>query len=427
MRGELGKTGTPGQTEYGRPDLDAYFEQNLVALGVTFDQQVTRAFRQRATYSNGRTNQASVNLVADPPYTPTYGESTSPFEWYDFTFDTRNRLRRHYASYQADWRLATSPRAGTHLVSALADWTGERAELEDLMSGELTNPSRDNFGVAVQHQMLLGKLSTSVGGRIENNESFGVAAVPRASVVYALRERSGSVGDTRIRAAAGLGIKEPTLIQSFSLSPFFLGNPDLKPERSRSFEVGIEQRMGSDRVKLDVTWFDNEFRNIIGLRSTGGSNSQYVNVGLTSASGAEFGAEVAPTEALRLRGGYTFLTSEILESTSEFSPVFAVGNAAFRRPRHSGFVQGSWNWRRLAFDVTGTFIGSFVDSDFSSLEPPIVENPGWATWDARASWRLAPQIVALVAVDNLADRQYQQPLGYTALGRAARAGVRVEF
>lgn len=426
VRGEIGQTGSPGQTAYGRPDMDAYFEQHQIAAGITFDQQVTRAFRQRATYSNARTNQASANLIADPPYTPTYGGSSSPFEWYDFTFDTRNRLRRHFANYQADWR-AGSARAGTHLISALADWTGERAELEDRASGDMTSPSRDNFGVAAQHQMLIGRLTTSIGGRIENNESFGVAAVPRGSVVYAVREHAGAFGDTRIRAAAGLGIKEPTLLQSFSLSPFFLGNPDLEPERSRSVEAGVEQRLASDRVKLDVTWFDNRYRNIIGLRSTGGSNSQYVNVGTTDAQGLELGAEAAPVPALRLRGGYTLVDSVIVESTSSFSPVFAVGNWAFRRPRHSGFVQGSWNWRRVTADLTGTFIGRFVDSDFSALEPPITENPGWTTWDARLSWRFAPPIVALLGIDNLANRQYQQPLGYPALGRAARVGIRAEF
>ena len=427
VRGEIGETGSPGQTAYGRPDMDAYFEQHQIAAGITFDQQVTRAFRQRATYSNARTNQASVNLIADPPYTPAYGGSSSPFEWYDFTFDTRNRLRRHYASYQGDWRASSGTRAGTHLISALADWTGERAELEDRAAGETTSPSRDNFGIAAQHQMLIGRLTTSVGGRVENNESFGVAAVPRASVVYAVREQAGTVGDTRIRAAAGFGIKEPTLLQSFSLSPFFLGSPDLEPERSRSVELGVEQRLGSDRVKLDLTWFDNRYRNIIGLQSTGGSNSQYMNVGLTDAQGIELGAEAAPVPALRLRGGYTLVDSVIVESTSSFSPVFAVGNWAFRRPRHSGFVQGSWNWQRVTADLTGTFIGRFVDSDFSSLEPPITENPGWTTWDARLSWRFAPPIVALLAIDNLANRQYQQPLGYPALGRAARVGVRAEF
>ena len=109
----------------------------------------------------------------------------------------------------------------------------------------------------------------------------------------------------------------------------------------------------------------------IGLRSTGGYNSEYFNIGLTSARGAELGLDVAPVPSLRIGGGYTFTDSEILESTSAFSEVFAVGQWAFRRPRHSGFVEAAWVKGPLSLDLRGTAIGRFVDSDFSSLSPAL--------------------------------------------------------
>jgi vitamin B12 transporter len=426
-RAEIGRTGTPGQTAYGRPDRDAFFEQEQVAGGLTLDQRVTRTFRQRATYALAATNQASVNLLEDAPFTPAFGAQQAPFEWYDFPYDTRNRLRRHFASYQADWRLASGGRRGDHLLTALADWNGERATLSDRLTGEATRASRNNVGVSVQHQMVWRRVSASLGGRIERNTSFGTAAVPRVSMVYTLRESSALLGATRLRGAAGLGIKEPTILQSFSLSPYYRGNPNLRPERSRSIEAGIEQRLASDRMKLDATWFDNRYRNIIGLRNTEGYFAEYANIGLTRARGAEFAAELAPVAALRLRGGYTLVHSAIVESTTDFSPVFAVGNWAFRRPRHSGYVNGAWSWAQVTIDVTGTFVGRFVDSDFASFTPPILQNPGWTLWDARAAWRATSRITALLAVDNLTGRDYQQPLGYLALRRAARAGVRVGF
>lgn len=425
VRGELGRNGTPGQTAYGRPDLDATLEQRQVFAGFTFDQRTTRGLRQRVSYSRAATNQASMNLQADPPFTPAFEGRVAPFEWSDFLYDSRNRLRRHHASYQADWHTA-GPR-GDHRVTALVDWTGERARLEDRMAGDTTRPSRNNFGAAIQHQLLWKRLSTSLGGRIEKNASFGTAAVPRLSLVYTLRDGGTHAGATRLRAVAGLGIKEPTLLQSFSLNPYFAGNPNLRPERSRSVEIGIEQRLAGDRAKVEATWFDSRYRNIIGLRSTEGFFAEYVNVGLTRARGAEFAAELAPHAAVRVRGGYTWLDSEILESTSGFSPVFAPGQWAFRRPRHSGFVSGAWTVSRLSIDLTGTFIGRFVDSDFASLEPAFVRNAGWSTWDGRASWRLSGRAAALLAVDNIGNLNYQQPLGYLALRRAVRTGLRVTF
>jgi outer membrane cobalamin receptor len=73
------------------------------------------------------------------------------------------------------------------------------------------------------------------------------------------------------------------------------------------------------------------------------------------------------------------------------------------------------------------FIGRFVDSDFASLQPPILEHTSYATWDARLSLKATAQATILVSIDNLADADYMEPLGYPALRRAVRLGVRVGF
>lgn len=425
LRGELGRTGTPGQTAYGRPDLDAFYEHRDVAGGVTVEQDVTERFHQRASYSLTSSHQASTNLVEDPPYTPAYEGRTAPFAYSDFTFDSRNVYRRHHASYQADLHLARGGRSGDHQLTLLADWNGERARLEDRLAGDRSNPSRDNVGASIQHQLLWKRLSTTAGLRIEHNDSFGNAVVPRVSAAFTVRDGDGSVGPTRIRGAAGLGIKEPTMLQSFSTSPYYRGNPDLEPERSRAVEAGVDQRFASDRARVELTWFDNRYSNIIALRPDESFTYTYFNIGLTRARGAELATEVVPHAAVRIQAGYTFLDSQILRSTSDFSPVYAEGNWAFRRPRHSGFVGGSFTAGALTADVRGTMIGRYVDSDFVSLDPPITENPGRTLWDAKLSYRLSRTVHALLSLDNVTGRDYQEPLGYLALRRSVRAGLRI--
>src|SRR5262249_8160643 len=218
-------------------------------------------------------------------------------------------------------------------------------------------------------------------------------------------------------------------LQSFSPSPFFRGNPDLLPERSRSVEAGVEQRLAGDRARVALTWFDNRYRNLISTRTTNPATfeAQYFNVGLTAARGAELSADVAPVPGMHLRGGYTFLDSEIVDSTSPTSVVLRAGKWLFRRPRHSGFFGVGWSRGRIGADLTGLFVGRFVDSDFASLQPPILEHESYTTWDARVSVRVVPQATVLLSIDNLADTDYMEPLGYPALRRAIRAGVRVGF
>jgi outer membrane receptor protein involved in Fe transport len=221
------------------------------------------------------------------------------------------------------------------------------------------------------------------------------------------------------------------MLESFSISPFFLGNPDLEPERSRSVEAGIDQRLAGDRVKVEATWFDNRFSNIIALRTNPITfEGQYFNVGVTSARGLELAAAAAPWPALRLRANYTFLDSKIVESTDPTDEIFTVGQWALRRPRHSGSVGASVQWERTAVDVTGVFVGRYVDTDFGLFGAPLFPgsmSPGRAQWDTRVAVRLTRQVTGLLMIDNLTNADYMVPLGYQPLGRVARAGIRVGF
>jgi outer membrane receptor protein involved in Fe transport len=67
-------------------------------------------------------------------------------------------------------------------------------------------------------------------------------------------------------------------------------------------------------------------------------------------------------------------------------------------------------------------VGTRADSDFLTLG--LTENGGYARLDARARLRIVRGLDAFVVGENLADRSYQDALGYPALGRALRAGLR---
>jgi outer membrane cobalamin receptor len=425
-RAERGRTGIPGQSAFGRPDLDAFFRRHDAVWGASFDQNAG-VFHQRATYGLASSHQASTNLHLDPPYTPAFGGRTAPFEFSDFAYDSRTDLRRHHASYQVDG-TASPAGAGTHVDTALVDWDGERATLRDALAGTSVPASRNNVGVTLQHQALWPRVFVTAGVRVERNASFGNATVPRLAVAWYVRKGTDAIGATRISANAGRGIKEPTVLQSFSPNPYFLGNPDLLPERARALDAGIEQRFARDRVRIGAVWFDNRYRNIISTRTVSFSpfRSQYFNIGLTSARGAELSGDVALVSGFRAKTGYTFTDSKILESTST-SPVFKAGNWAFRRPRHAGFVDLAWSGARASIDLSGSLVGRRVDSDFSYLFPAIEENARYTQWDLRAMVHLTRTLSLTGAIDNLTDSSRMEPLGYPVLGRAIRGGLRARF
>ena len=129
-------------------------------------------------------------------------------------------------------------------------------------------------------------------------------------------------------------------------------------------------------------------------------------------------------KGLRLSGGYTLLDSEVISSISS-SPIFAPGRQLYRRPRHSGSLQASYSRARLSLALGGVFVGERVDSDFNV--PTISTNDGYALWNASGEVRITARTGAFMTIDNLAGSDHMEPLGYPALGRSARAGIRTRF
>jgi len=424
------QVGTPGQTAFGRPDLDAFFDRDDVVGGVSLEHHGGARWRQEAVFAVNQSTQLSANRREDPPFTPAFDGRTAPFEFFDFLYESRNTLRRFTAGYKVDARFG-APRAlgDLQIVTAAFDWDGERATLRDVMAGTALDATRDNAGLTVQHQILADRVFTTAGLRVEHNASFGTAAVPRASAAILVRRSDGTLGSTTLRVTAGLGVKEPTVLQSFSQSPFFLGNPDLEPERSRSADISIEQRLFGRRGKVEATWFDSVYRNQISTRTLSFSpfRAQYFNIGRTRARGLELSIDAAPVAGLRLRGGYTLVASRIVESASPGSAAFEEGAWTFRRPRHSGFFEGAWTHGRLGLDLSGVFSGRRVDSDFSSLEPAILESNPPAVWTLAGRYAITRRLELQVRIDNLTDAEYMEPLGYLAWRRAVHGGVRVRF
>jgi vitamin B12 transporter len=267
----------------------------------------------------------------------------------------------------------------------------------------------------------------TLGTRVEDNASFGTSVVPRASLAWFPRAGGARLGATKLKFNFGLGIKEPSLFESFSPSPFFRGNPDLLPERTRSFDFGVEQRFWYDRGKLEVNLFDNRFRDLIGFETTDfvTFDGSFFNVGRARARGAEVTLEVAPAGWLRGRGSYTYVDSKVTQAGTVFDPVFEEGRPLLRRPKHSGALEVFAQWRRLSAASTTLFVGRRADSDFSFLGFTSVD--GYTRWDLSGSYRTTYHFTYFATFENILNRDYMEALGFPALKRMFRAGARWEF
>ena len=418
VRGAGSEVGTPGPTAFGRPDLDARFERDDWVVGASVRQARSR-FTHELRGGLARSRQLSLNPLDSGSWVPRSGDQVGAFPLSDFPNPAgfQNDTDRLSAGYQLEALVGAR-----HLLVAGVDLEHETGALGS-PAGELLEPSRTNFGGYVQDRLIVGdRLYLALGARLEHNDSFGTRAVPRAAAAYRLRRGDDAL---TLRASGGAGIKEPDFFQSFGTSFFAQGNPDLKPERSRTFDLGLEQRLLGSRLRLEATFFHHDYRDQIAYTVVDFTTFQgtYVNLGHTRARGLELGLEAAPRPWLSLRAQYTRVDGEILTSPSSFDPLYAEGKPLLRRPDNQASFSADAQAGRLKAGATVVAVGRRADGDFVGLG--LEENEGHARVDARVRVTVSARLEAFAVAENLFDREYQEALGFPALGRALRLGLRV--
>jgi vitamin B12 transporter len=418
VRWDDSDVGTPGPTAYGRPDRDASFEREDTLVSGSVRQTAGRT-AHLASFGYARTEQISLNPIDSGCYTPEWEGQKAPFPYCDFPDPDgfQNQTARLVGSYQADLSVGSR-----HFLSAGAEVEHETGALGN-RGEDLLEPTRTNFGVYAQDRVLLGQRAyVTLGGRVERNGSYGTEAVPRLALALRIRE---GVDATTLRSSFGMGIKAPSFFESFGESFFAQGNPDLEPERSRTFDLGLEQRVFDGRVRATATAFFSDYRDQIAYTVVDFDTFEgtYVNLGRTRARGLELELDAQPRPWLTLLGQYTFTDAEILESANDFDPIYAEGEPLLRRPRHQGAFTARLRFARWSAGLTVVSVGARADSDFVSIG--LIRNPGYARLDARVRVRIAGPLEAWLLAENLTGEVYQQALGYPALPRSVRGGLRV--
>lgn len=288
---------------------------------------------------------------------------------------------------------------------------------------------RNNMaGYSEVHYNFTPRFNVVVGGRAEDNAQFGTRFVPRVGGSYTLRYGNETLGATRIRSSYGEGIKEPNFDQSFSGDPCYPGNPLLDPERSKTFNAGIEQLFASNRVRFTLDYFHNEFYNIVSFAGSAPTTEcpygggTYFNTDKARAYGANSTIEAKVTSWLNIVGNYSYDNSRVLVSPNYYDPTLAPGNRLFLRPLNAGNLIFNAKFRKTNWNLAGTYVGRRTDSDFLGLG--YTSAPSYVRWDFATVIPVYYGFSVTARVENLFDKQYSDAIGYPALGRNYRLGLR---
>ena len=254
--------------------------------------------------------------------------------------------------------------------------------------------------------------------RFDDNSDFDDALTGRASIAWAVSDA------TTLRANVGTGQKSPTFTERFGYFPgSFAGNENLKPERSTSYDAGIDQKLG-DSLSLQLAVFHQNLEDEIDSYFCGNpwpALCTAVNMdGASKRSGAEIGARWHANERIDISATYTYTDSKDGGRAAEL-----------RRPRHAGSFQAEYSFMEtrgrltLAADYGGTRYDIFFPPWPEASEIVTLKNY-WLV-DLAVQYQLTNAVRLFTRASNLLDTDYEQVYGYRTPGRAAYAGVQVGF
>lgn len=315
-----------------------------------------------------------------------------------FGFSSALENRRNIVDWQNTWL----PRRGVEVVGGV---NLERSRY--VIDGA---ESKDDVRAAYVSATLKPSATVVITGGVRHDhfDSVGGATTWRSGLAWL------PVAGTKLRATYGTGFSAPGTDDRYGVPQWGqLPNPDLKPEKSRGWDVGVDQEIAAGRAALAVTYFQNRYHDLFEWEYVNPVTfeGRIVNRARASTEGVEVATTVRVTTAVKTRLAYTYLEARDDELNTRL----------IRRPRHTADAEIQFQPVK-AWMIGG---GIHVVSDRVSGLAAIEED--YTTVRVFSSYALREDLLLKLRLENAADEHYEEVSGYPALSRAAYGSVEWHF
>jgi vitamin B12 transporter len=387
---------SPAAPSYGLPVDGTDYYVNLQRMGV---------LRGELDLLGGRWTQG-LGVQANSSRKRSFGGPRQPTSLTD-----AERLK-----YSYDSTLRVEQGEFRHTVTGVVDY--DRTAYRNLPLGSLVTTQNarrhiNDFALVGQYDLdWRGRLGLGAAVRHDDNTRFQSATTYRLQASY--RFETG----TRLHAAAGSGITNPTFTELYGYDPTsFVGNPDLKPERSRGWEAGLDQTLFGERLKLGAAYFAARLRDEIYTVFTPAFVSSSANRTTQSKQqGWELTAAARIGRQWRIDAAYTNL-----RATER-------GIREIRRPQHTASLNAAWRAPDDRFGATLSVRhnGRMTDSYFGATSQTKTLS-AFTLVNLAGDLRVRRKLQLYGRVENLLRERYEEVFGFVSPGRAAYAGIRAAF
>ena len=422
-------TGVPGQVYYGLIDYLANESARDSAISVHLDDARSPRFVQRVMFGYHRDRDLFIDNSNYPTYNIAALIRTVPANPVPYVYlvglvspstttaPPGTQLVDESATLYPSDSLALTDRTDAAYQGTLTHKGGElvfgyQFERQAGVISETNVARYDNGFFANEQYALTPRISLTAGIRLQQSNIFGTEIAPRGAVTFRLPT------ETFFRVSASRGILEPSLLENYANETFYVGNPNLKPEVTDSYEAGLYREWLHHRVRTDLAVFRNSFTNLIQYDESVYPGT-WQNIEQSWARGAEISGKVRVTKFFAVRGAYTKLYTKITQSNAG-----DVGEELLRQPRNSGSVSIELTPRRFTLVAGARLVGERADNDYVF---GVNRSPGYQYVFASGSWQATKHVAPFVRIENALDQIYQEALGYSSLSRTAMGGLKVSW
>lgn len=267
-------------------------------------------------------------------------------------------------------------------------------------SGTISHTTRSYAGYGQYEFTPTPRATFNAGLRVDSYNALGSELTYRVGARYTV-----PVTETILRANLGTGFRVPSLMDLYY--PGY-NNPDLQPERSIGWDVGFEQPLFDNKLRVGANYFQNQFDNLITYDP---AKYMPMNVQKAETIGVESFATWTPLTPLTVRGSYTWLPT----AEDQFQ-----NRRLNYRPRHSSDVN-------VHYQFLKRFGAMFHTRVASAHNEGTVKSGSYFKMDLGLSYDVCKHFTVFGRIENLTDEQYAEVNGYPSLGRTLWGGGTIKF
>ena len=405
-----------GPKQFYSLDVDYEMDDNN-KLNLYLDyENDDQAYLSRGNYTNRRVDKKTAALT----YT---GNNENSNYSANFTYGV---LKKGQTSKDDEYKFWSAEVRDTiklddnNRLTVGAETTNYNTDKAGTMGGSIEGKSSTEYAVYVQDELKVGeKLIVIPSVRYNYHDAYGSETTPNIGTTYSFTDSQ------RIKVNYGEGYRAPSINELYSETGYvifpsgygqLIANPDLKPEKSKGYEISYEQEFGDTETKL--TYFKNEKEDAISQRliQTGGGLDvyQYDNISETTTEGVEFEIKKPLGNGFALVGNYAYLDAMDKENNTRLD--WSARNTYTLKLEWVEPVKQEWSvmaWNKW-----------YSDYKYQEVVGGTQKNGSFNTFNFVINKRWGDKYRAYVGMDNVFDTA-PEDMGYS--GRMWRVGAEMTF